>query len=513
MQHHVRHQAARRPTARSVWSARSWLPLSGAASVLFWLGSAAWTTSGAPPSLDPRVNFHKHLVLDSRVIAETNNVRLELGRVEKDTGNPLFGADRPWENALNNLYPNVTWDTGARTFKLWYKDMLPDRDVVAKMMPPRIVLKTGWLLLYATSKDGRRWVKPELGLYGFDGSTRNNIVMRDTANTGVFKDLYDPSPARRYKMVYDVGRGQLRVRFSPDGLHWGQETVPKINGGVGDTHNNAFYDPRTGNYVLISRLFQGERKVARSESRDFLDWTDAELILESLPTEKGRRQTYCMPAFAYANCYLGFLMLINTGSDNSVDCELTWSPDSVHWNRVNPGAPLLPRGPAGSYDAGCIYGPAGGPVLKDGKLWILYGGSRVFHVGTKRHCLPCWARLRQDGFAGHVPADPLRKGMMVTVPMLATGEPLRVSADAAGGALRVSVLDEEGFGFGHCRPITADVTDAEVKWRGGKRFAILKGRTVRLQFEMDAAKLYAFSGLELPGAQHPSVAPPRATAP
>lgn len=461
-----------------------------------WLLSATWLLA-SPPQPDPRVNFLKHLVLDSRVIAETNNVRLELGRVEKEPRNPLFHADRPWENALNNLYPNFTWDTEARQFKLWYKDMLPDRDVIARMMPPRIVLKTGWFLLYATSKDGLRWEKPELGLYGFDGSTRNNIVMRDTPNTGVFKDLYDPDPARRYKMVYDVGRGQLRVRFSADGLHWGDEIVPKITGGVGDTHNNAFYDPHAGKYVLITRLFQGERKVARSESRDFVNWTDAALILESLRDEKGQRQTYCMPAFAYGNCYLGFLMLINTGSDNSVDCELTWSPDTLHWYRVNPGTPLIPRGPPGSYDAGCIYGPADGPVLKNGKLMILYGGSQSLHVGTKRHCLPCWAYLRADGFAGYAPARRGEKAVVVTAPLLATGEPLRVSTDAKGGSLRVSVLDEKGFELDRCKPITADVTDAEVRWKGDRRFAALKGKTVRLRFEFETARLYAFSGLRL----------------
>jgi hypothetical protein len=438
---------------------------------------------------------HKHLVLDSRVIAEARDVRLTLGRVEKEARNPLFQADRLYENALNNLYPNVCYDADAQRFKLWYKDMLPDRDIVDKMMPPRIVIKTGWFLLYATSADGLQWEKPNLGLYGFDGSTQNNIVLRDTANTGVFKDVHDRDPARRYKMVHDLGRGQLRVRFSADGLRWSDEVMPAIVGGVGDTHNNAFYDPRTGQYVLITRLFEGERKVARSESRDFTNWTDARVILESLPDEKGKRQTYCMPSFAYANGYLGFLMLINTGSDNSVDCELTWSPDTVKWQRVNPGTPLIPRGPKGSYDAGCIYGPAGGPVLKDGKLWILYGGSEVFHVGTKRHCLPCWAYLRPDGFAGYEPAQAGEKGVIVTPPVRCTGEPLRVSTDAKGGSLRVQVFAK---GFELSRPITADVTDEEVKWDGSKRFSSLKGSTVRLQFELRAATLYSFSGVELP---------------
>jgi hypothetical protein len=58
----------------------------------------------------------KQLVLDPRVAAETTGLRLAMGEVEKEPRNPLFRADRPWENALNNLYPNVAWDAQERVF-------------------------------------------------------------------------------------------------------------------------------------------------------------------------------------------------------------------------------------------------------------------------------------------------------------------------------------------------------------------------------------------------------------
>ena len=47
------------------------------------------------------------LVLDTRVIESADNARLVPGRVTKHPANPLFQADKPWENSLNNLYPNV----------------------------------------------------------------------------------------------------------------------------------------------------------------------------------------------------------------------------------------------------------------------------------------------------------------------------------------------------------------------------------------------------------------------
>jgi hypothetical protein len=211
-----------------------------------------------------------------------------------------------------------------------------------------------------------------------------------------------------------------------------------------------------------------------------------------------------MAAFPYADVYLGYVMIYHAQSDRTVDLELAWSPDSIQWERVAPGKPLVPRGPEGSYDSKCIYGPAGPAIVQDGKLLIYYGGSQQPHRGWKRHCLPCLARLRQDGFAGYEPSTPGVRGTVTTVSMAATGEPLRVSADARGGSLRVAVLDVPGYGLDDCEPITDDVTDGVVRWKGGKDLTALRGKPVRLMFELKGSRLWAFGGLEgLRGELHP----------
>jgi hypothetical protein len=99
----------------------------------------------------------KHLVLDSGVVISARNARLAPGTLVKDERNPALHADQPWENALNNLYPNVLWDAEERVFKLWYKCVLADKDVIAKMDGPSTVHDVGWYLLYATSQDGVAW--------------------------------------------------------------------------------------------------------------------------------------------------------------------------------------------------------------------------------------------------------------------------------------------------------------------------------------------------------------------
>ncbi|MCP5556645.1 MAG: hypothetical protein H7A55_02725 [Verrucomicrobiaceae bacterium] len=96
----------------------------------------------------------KLLVLDSRVIERVENARLMPGSVSKHHGNPLFQADMPWENSLNNLYPNVIWDDEEKIFKMWYKCVLTDREAIGQMDRPSTVHDVGWYLLCAKSKVG-----------------------------------------------------------------------------------------------------------------------------------------------------------------------------------------------------------------------------------------------------------------------------------------------------------------------------------------------------------------------
>lgn len=439
----------------------------------------------------------KHLVLDTRVIRSTENARLVLGTVTKEPRNPLFRADQPWENSLNNLYPNVLWDEQERVFKLWYKCVLADKDLIAKMDAPSTVHDVGWYLLYATSKDGLAWERPALGLHKFDGSAANNVVARDTPNVGVFKDPHDPDIARRYKMVYDVGLGKPRVRFSADGVHWG-EPVEALGFSAyhGDTHNNAFWDDRLKKYLWFTKLYLGERLVARFESDDFIHWKNSGMVLRSSVDEGKSSQTYCLPVFRYGNIYLGYVMMYHVGRGRAVDCELAWSPDSVTWQRVAPGTPFIPRGPKGSHDSECIYAMAGPSVAQGNDLLIFYGGSDVPHLGWKRHCLPSLARLPLDRFAGYEPVEKTKPAILETGSFSVTDEPLRVSADATNGRLLVQLLDHEGSVLAEAEPLTANVTDAPVRWQRGN-LESLKGKPVRFRFTLSNASLHALGGVEL----------------
>ena len=438
----------------------------------------------------------KHLVLDSRVIVSASNARLAPGAMVKEARNPLLHADQPWENALNNLYPNVLWDAEERVFKLWYKCVLSDKDVIAKMDAPSTVHDVGWYLLYATSKDGVAWERPALDLHKFDGRGGNNIVARDTPNVGVFKDPHDADPARRYKMGYDTGLGKPHVRFSADGVHWGEPVDAEGFGAQnGDTHNNAMWDERLKKYLWFTKLNLGERLVARFESDDFIHWKNTGMVLRSSAEEGKSVQTYALTPFRYGNIWLGYVMMYNVGKGRTVDCELAWSPDSITWRRVTPGVAFIPRGLKGSYDSECIYAMSGPAIAQGNDLLIYYGGSDFPHTGWKRHCLLSLARLPLDRFAGYETMETGKVAPLESGAFTIGDEPLRISADAQGGSVRVLVLDGANT-IAESEPITANVTDEIVRWKSGN-FAAMKGKGVKFRFELSDAKLYALSGVAL----------------
>ena len=456
-------------------------------------GQHGWTSIAGEVTEDP--DDAKYLLLDSRIVEKTDNAKLSVGVVEKDPRNPFFTEDKPWEVRYDNLYANVIFDRDEKIYKCWYSPFIIDKatatatEQIKKQMTYRkrlgMINQREMGVCYATSKDGFVWEKPELGILDYEGSKKNNLVKRNVHGAGVFKDPHDLDPARRYKMFLE--RGGMSVCFSPDGLNWSKVIpCPEIKV-AGDTHNNALWDERGGHYVGITRMWgDGQRIVGRTTSGDFTRWTKAVEVYRGL---KRHLQTYAMPVFRYANVYLGLAMIFNTQTD-LVDCELTWSPDTVHWERVCPGTSLIPRGAKGSYDWGCIYAAAY-PIADGDRMRLYYGGNDGPHTDWRKGFL-CLAWLRSDGFAAMEPTEPDKTALIVTRPIKCVGKQLRVSVDAAGGSLRVGVLEADGFGLEDCLGVNADVTDGVVRWKQGTDLAALQGKPIRLKFELRGAKLYAF---------------------
>jgi len=449
----------------------------------------------------------RYLLLDERIIARTENAELTLGKVRKHPANPLFEEDKPWEKRFDNLYANVIYDEQEKIYKCWYSPFIIDISAkgmtIAKRKQKRYRAPDNreMAICYATSKDGIKWNKPEMGLVEFEGSKANNILWRGREGeggehwegphgTGIFKDLRDPDPKRRYKAILKAEI--LSVVFSPDGIHWGPAiTCPEADS-AGDTHNNALWAPTLGKYVGITREWAAPfgRQVARTSSEDFINWRKCEIVLEGTDP---RYQTYAMPVFFHGGIYLG-LVAIHDQEDDRVWTELTWSPDTYKWHRVLPGTPLIPnaQGKEGDYDWGCVYAAAY-PVFLEDEIRLYYGGSDGHH-GSWRNGFFCLATLRPDGFAGYKPTESYRPANIMTTPFAHHQGTLRLSADVGPkGYVKVRVFDKHHKLLAESEPLKDSFSDKKVEWLDGFTIDKLGQNPLQMEFEFQDATVYSFS--------------------
>jgi len=443
-----------------------------------------------------------YALLDSALIETSTNARVTVGRVEKDA-KPLFAEDQPWEVRIDNVYANVLFDDRDRRFKCWYSPFIQFRDRWdgKRWIKNAEGISREMAICYAQSRDGLLWEKPELGLVEFEGSRRNNMIWRGPHGSGIFLDRHETDPGRRFKIFYSqpdsmgthrVGEIGMAAAFSADGLHWSPPVSCRSIEARGDTHNNAFWDARSGKYVAYTRLLmpdaqgRAQRTVGRTESPDFAQWTKAEPVLQGTP----EHQTYAMPVMPHHQGYLGLVMIFHT-LENTVDCELAWSRDTRQWQRIAPGSALIPRGPEGAHDHGCIFAAAY-PVVTPESTLIYYGGNDRGHNGPRKGYF-CRARMRPDGFAGLAPERRNDSATVLTRPIPVSGRKLRITADAAAGRIRAEIPGSPAHSLEACRPITGAVTNAAFEWQGARDLSPHLGKKIEIQVEFHSATLYTLS--------------------
>lgn len=435
---------------------------------------------------------NRFLLLDSRIVEKAENARLAVGTVRKHGNNPLFGEDKPWEKRFDNLYGNVIYDNEEKIYKCWYspfivdhsaKDMTRTERDAKRYRPPR-GREMG--VCYATSEDGVKWDKPALGLVDYEGSKANNIIWRGPHGAGIFKDHSDSDPARRYKMILQG----ISTSYSADGIKWSAPSkIQGIGKIAGDTHNNVFWNPHTATYVGITRTWGNlGREVTRIESSDFVEWKSNGVVMKGL--EKSL-QPYAMPVFMHGGVYLGLVAIHAQRPVDRVWTELAWSPDSTKWHRIEPGKPLIPCSEKIlEYDYGCVYACAY-PIFLDNEIRLYYGGSDYHHYGWRTGSLSL-ATLRPDGFAGYEQESKDRPAVITTTAIPHTGQKIWITADvAAGGSIKVSIIDDKGQHLVDAGLVSKTMTDGHLKWSQKT-----SSDTIRLKFEINNAKLYSFSFAE-----------------
>ena len=491
------------------------------------------------------VGDRKYLLLDDALAEEKTGFTLTMNPASR-ADEPVLSPERPWEvgGILGDSNVSVMDDDGE--YKLWYAVMYPqtetsEADVTladlkpfdAKTSADILASERRAVLCYATSKDGIHWTKPDVGIFEYRGSRKNNMLMIDRLGSTVFRD---PTARRdkRYKMIYGGGPRLPHVHIhddvptkdiyhaiygahSPDGMHWKPYRGPIIPWYT-DTTNVAYWDDRIEKYVAFVRWNEGMvfrdgktvtdkghrlryRAIGRTESDDFRSFPSPTKIMEPTPEEREPYATavdfYNASAAKYpfaADSY--FLFSSNFYHEpDTLDVHLCTSRDGVDYTRWR--EPFVSPGLGNAFDCKCVY-MAAGMIRRGDHLYMYYAGYDYPH-GVKRAPYSGgigMVRVRLDGF---VSQDARRSGgRLLTVPVRFDGSRLQVNMDAgAGGRLKVELRDRAN------RPIPGfTVRDADwlwgndvgktVTWNGQSDVSRLKGKPVRLSFVGRGVKVYAF---------------------
>jgi len=355
------------------------------------------------------------------------------------------------------------------------------------------------VVCYAQSDDGVHWVRPDLSLVAFNGSTKNNIVWDGTGGHN-FTPFPDQNPQchadSRYKALGRALKGEkhgLYAFHSPDGLHWSMMAVePVITQGAFDSQNLAFWDEVEGCYVCYYRAYRdGVRDIMVSKSHDFLNWSEPRFLqYPGAPDE----HLYTNAIFRYPRApqyLLGFPTRFYPATEQ-VEPLFMSSRDGLVFSRwPDPVIPLtLSQERAGNR---CNY-------MAWGLLQIPGCAEEYSVYATESYYRGASTLLRRfsyrlDGFVALSANGP---GKMVTHPLVFNGSELEVNFVTSGnGRIAIEVQTPAGepvpgFSANDCQPLRGDSVTQRVHWSAAGDLGDLAGQPVRLSFMLKDAALYSF---------------------
>jgi len=133
-----------------------------------------------------------------------------------------------------------------------------------------------------------------------------------------------------------------------------------------------------------------------------------------------------------------------------------------------------------------------GLIRRGNEIWQYSEDDTGPHGSGGRRCFR--VRQRLDGFVSLDAGSEV--GILRTHPLTFEGQRLELNLTSEGST-RVALLDGEGnpipgYGLEDCDPIEADEVNYAVTWNGSSNVRPLQGSEVRLEFQMENTKLFAF---------------------
>src|SRR5262249_32288163 len=133
--------------------------------------------------------------------------------------------------------------------------------------------------------------------------------------TAVIYDEREDRPGWRYKMVHGVSAATRSHRVeafkSPDGIHWTDACENPILG-ISSGGPIGLLRASAGRDVLYLRPTGGDRRIARTESWDFVHWSEIKIVMDQGPVDPPQVQFYGMDAALYGAYEIGLPWIYHT---------------------------------------------------------------------------------------------------------------------------------------------------------------------------------------------------------
>ena len=445
------------------------------------------------------IGSNTQLLIDDYIIESSSNITRTFHKAQKIPG--VIKAEYPWEGGKPYLYGSVLYDEEEQIYKMWYQ-------------------VTGYRVCYATSADGINWNKPlNLGVYKYGGSTDNNVVgisgKLDAEDNGcmpsptVIKDMKEPDPNKRYKMIAFNGISTLAegcyvLYTSPDGILWDYQG--EIMYGL-DVVTVAYDEVNSQYIAMFKNPVNSKRTHSMAVSNDLINWNEpVRMFSVATPLDSLgvlRADSYGAGLYPLGDSYVGFdwRFLITQGTMYGInDVMLMFSRDLTEdWQRPF-AEPIIPLGEVGEFDSHLIY-TASYPIRVGNETWLYYGGWNGDHGTSNRSSEIGIAKWRLNGFASLDCGS--EEGVITTSFLIFNGSTLHVNAKVeSGGYIKVELLDEndnviQGFEKDSCTAIEGDQVDHIVRWGGKINLINLEGQTIKIRFYCKNSELYSFEFKEM----------------
>jgi hypothetical protein len=446
------------------------------------------------PKSPVALNGRLEPLIDDWLIESQTNVSLRLTPPRREE--IVLLTDKPWEGSVCSYF--VVLQDGPVT-RLYYRGM---HGISAPDEAPEQAT------CYAESSDGIHFERPNLGLYEFEGSRENNILLigPEAHNFAPFIDTNPSShPDERFKAVGGVADG-LFAFTSPDGIHWHKkQEAPIITVGELDSLNIVFWDESISQYRCYARYFDRTepgtdiRAIWSMTSPDFVNWSEPQknLYAAHVPLEQFyTNATVPLPNAPHIllSFPMRFLPMRQKVAEHPhpglCDAVLISSRDGIHWDRpfreawIRPGRGLHNWTERSNMTARGIIQTA-----EDEFSLYVSENYRWPDHGLRRYS------VRRDGFASLHATHSI--GEWMTRPLMVDGSKLTLNySTSAAGWIGVEVLDESGkplagYELADMEPIYGDELDATICWKNKTDLSELQGQTVRLRFVMSDADIYA----------------------